>query len=305
MTTLQASDKETVANFTESLRRLRERTIPAVPWRDGGHLPWDQEDFSQRMLREHIDQSGPIVASKPATVVRQQVRDLIELLNLRPGDIVLDIACGPGFHAHELARARINAMGIDVAPSAIRYARRIAFQEQLPCTFIIQDVRKLDVEKPVQAAIIMFGQLNAFRPAETASLLTRLATAIESSGKVAAEVVDSASFDRRQWNMWTTVESSAFGDFPQLWMAERYWDDVQEAAIERHFILNMATGRLDEYAHCTQSYADESYAGMFDAAGFDLTDIHKAWHVDERAQRWQLLMAQPQSKGIPKEVPVP
>lgn len=37
---------------------------------------------------------------------------------------VLDVGCGPGRHVHALARRGVFALGVDIAPAAVRHARR-------------------------------------------------------------------------------------------------------------------------------------------------------------------------------------
>ena len=56
-----------------ALRQLYDRPQPPVPWRDGGNLPWDDPAFSERMLREHLDQSHG-AASRRLPEIRGQVQ---------------------------------------------------------------------------------------------------------------------------------------------------------------------------------------------------------------------------------------
>ncbi len=46
---------------------------------------------------------------------RQEVDHVVRALGLGPGDRVLDVGCGPGRHAHELARRGVVVHGIDIA----------------------------------------------------------------------------------------------------------------------------------------------------------------------------------------------
>lgn len=45
----------------------------------------------------------------------QEVAFLIEALDLEPGMRVLDVGCGPGRHAHALARAGMEVVGVDIS----------------------------------------------------------------------------------------------------------------------------------------------------------------------------------------------
>lgn len=46
---------------------------------------------------------------------RQEVDHLVRVLGLEPGMRVLDVGCGPGRHAHELARRGIACHGVDIS----------------------------------------------------------------------------------------------------------------------------------------------------------------------------------------------
>ena len=46
---------------------------------------------------------------------RQEIDHLVEALELRPGQRVLDVGCGPGRHAYELASRGVATHGIDIS----------------------------------------------------------------------------------------------------------------------------------------------------------------------------------------------
>lgn len=57
---------------------------------------------------------------------RQEVDHVVAELGLAPGHRVLDVGCGPGRHAHELARRGINVHGVDISATFVELARRDA-----------------------------------------------------------------------------------------------------------------------------------------------------------------------------------
>ena len=186
------------ANVRAALALLRERRLPAVPWVDGENLPWDEPAFSQRMLREHLDQTHD-AASRPVDEILVHVDGLERELNLSPGDRNLDVTCGPGLYDHELARRGYRVTGVDFAPAAIGYARERAAEEGLDCTFVQQDVRQMGFREEFEAAILLFGQLNAFNKGDAAGLLRRVARALVPGGRFVAEVHNMGYMDREEY----------------------------------------------------------------------------------------------------------
>jgi SAM-dependent methyltransferase len=62
---------------------------------------------------------------------RQEVDFLCEVLGLSPGCRVLDVGCGPGRHALELARRGMRVHGIDISQTFVDLARKSAADEGL------------------------------------------------------------------------------------------------------------------------------------------------------------------------------
>ena len=56
----------------------------------------------------------------------QEIDFLMDALRLRPGMRVLDVGCGPGRHAHELARRGLYVHGVDISERFVDLAREHA-----------------------------------------------------------------------------------------------------------------------------------------------------------------------------------
>tara|TARA_B100001250_G_scaffold28760_3_gene23566 strand:+ start:9169 stop:9939 length:771 start_codon:yes stop_codon:yes gene_type:complete len=61
----------------------------------------------------------------------KEVEHIISSLNLKSGDRVLDVGCGPGRHSLELARRDINCLGIDISQRFVDLGNRSASEEGL------------------------------------------------------------------------------------------------------------------------------------------------------------------------------
>ncbi len=80
----------------------------------------------------------------------QEVAFLIDALALQPGQRILDVGCGPGRHAHALARHGLVVLGIDISQRFVD----LAAQSAPPgATFRRADARALDLVAEFDAAI--------------------------------------------------------------------------------------------------------------------------------------------------------
>ena len=61
----------------------------------------------------------------------KEVSHIVSSLNLKSGDRVLDVGCGPGRHSLELARRDIKCLGIDISQQFVDLANKSAVEEGL------------------------------------------------------------------------------------------------------------------------------------------------------------------------------
>jgi len=85
---------------------------------------------------------------------RQEVDFIVSELHLVPGMRVLDVGCGPGRHALELARRGIEVVGIDISQTFVDLASEAAQNEGVAslATFHRHDARQIQQLSGVQGA---------------------------------------------------------------------------------------------------------------------------------------------------------
>jgi ubiquinone/menaquinone biosynthesis C-methylase UbiE len=100
--------------------------------------------------------------------------EFVARLGLRPGESVLDVACGTGNLAIPAARTGACVSGIDIAPNLIAQARLEA-RTIRGVTFEVGDAEALPyLDGQFNTTVTMFGAMFAYRPARAAAELLRV-----------------------------------------------------------------------------------------------------------------------------------
>jgi ubiquinone/menaquinone biosynthesis C-methylase UbiE len=105
----------------------------------------------------------------------KNAEDFIKRLDLKPGMMVLDVACGTGNSAIPAARMGATVTGVDIAANSVEQARQNAKAEGLNARFDEGDAEALPyADASFDAVVTMFGAMFAPRPELVASELKRV-----------------------------------------------------------------------------------------------------------------------------------
>jgi SAM-dependent methyltransferase len=114
----------------------------------------------------------------------QEIDHLVAALGLQVGQRVLDVGCGPGRHAHELARRGLQVHGVDISQTFVDLAASAAPDG---ATFERLDARRLSFDAEFDAAICLcqgaFGVMT--ESGDDEAVLAGLARALRPRGRVA------------------------------------------------------------------------------------------------------------------------
>jgi SAM-dependent methyltransferase len=259
-------------SITMNLLDLLQRTPTPAPWAEGDKIPWNDPDFSRRMLREHLSQAHD-AASRRSIIIDEHVEWIHRAVLHNQSSRVLDLGCGPGLYSSRLAQRGHTCVGIDFSPASIAYAREAARSRQLACDYRLDDVRHAEYGTDYDLAMFIFGELNPFRPEDAQHILRKAYAALNEGGRLLLEVSTLAAVQRQcqQRATWHTLEQGLFSDRPHAVLFESFWDETQAVAVERFYVIDAETAEVTPHSISTQAYTDEQYRDLIQAAGF--TDI--------------------------------
>lgn len=248
------------------------RDMNPKPWVEGEKIPWDDPDFSRRMLKEHLSQRHNAASRRTATIKKHVdwIHSLI--LDEKPSRI-LDLGCGPGLYTAHLSGLGHACHGIDFSPASIEYAVKRAPEG---CTYTLGDFRTTDFSSGYDLVMLIFGELNVFKPEHAKSILEKACAALNRDGKLLLEMTtyDAVYELGNQPATWYSAEHELFADPPHFCLMESFWDEDQAVAVERYYILDVASGWVTRHSASTQAYTDKQLGGILRNTGFQHLDFY-------------------------------
>lgn len=109
----------------------------------GKYLKEHKNYFSEEQLQKDID-------------------FLIDVLNLKKKDKILDLACGHGRHTIELKKRGFDIDGLDFSEHLLHVATKTAKQEGLQINFYNQDIHNINLKAKYDKIFLFFSEFGLF-----------------------------------------------------------------------------------------------------------------------------------------------
>ena len=251
-----------------SLHTIIDRHVPAVPWAGGDNIPWNDPEFSERMLAEHLSQDHDLASRRLGTIDAQVAWIHQSVLHGCPSR-VLDLTCGPGLYLQRLGAMGHRGVGIDFSPASIRHATREAAGGDADLAYVEGDIRHIDFGSGFDLALILYGQLNVFRRHEATDILRRASRALDPGGALIVEAQTFEHVVQTGMNVpsWSSHHEGLFSPKPHVLLTESHWNDDERATTERFFVIDGDDGGVSVHAMTTVAYTHDEIVRLMAAVG--------------------------------------
>ena len=114
----------------------------------------------------------------------REVDDIEKLLKLQRTEVILDVGCGNGRHAIEMANRGYRVVGIDIAEAYLREAQQEAERSEASVEFRLQRASKIVEQAYYDVVIAINHTLGFMDDTELAAQFERFAYALRPGGKL-------------------------------------------------------------------------------------------------------------------------
>ena len=144
--------------------------------------PWFVDLFDEDYLR-----TLPCLTPQ---ATQAEAEFVINTMNLAPGAQVLDLGCGYGRHAMELAARGFHVVGLDLSTPLLVRGGEEANRRGLTINFVRGDMRELEFENQFDATYCLFSTFGYFDDETNKKTLQNVAKALKPGGKVLVEILN-------------------------------------------------------------------------------------------------------------------
>jgi SAM-dependent methyltransferase len=244
------------------------------------------------MLDEHLTQEHDR-ASRRLSVVDLHVNWIDRVLLHGQRASILDLGCGPGLYASRLAKLGHTCTGIDYSPASIAFAREEAQRQRLTATYVEDDIRHANFGTGYMLAMLIYGELNIFRPAHAVDILKKAYAALRPGGLLLLEPHTMEAVQRmgESKSSWFAAHSGLFSNRPHLVLTEASWHADSQTTTMRYFRIDAASGDVSLFAQTFQAYSDSAYRDLLTSCGFNTIEFYASLEGGAAAQASDLFAA--------------
>lgn len=160
-------------------------SIPALVGQDGRPprvKAWFVDLFDEDYLR-----TLPFLTPQ---ATQAEAEFVIDAMNLSPGAQLLDVGCGYGRHAMELAARGFHVVGLDLSTPLLVRGGEEAHRRGLTINFIRGDMRELDFEAQFDGAYCLFSTFGYFDEETNKKTVANIARALRPGGRLLIEILN-------------------------------------------------------------------------------------------------------------------
>lgn len=198
----------------------------------------------------------------------QEVRFITNVLNLSPGQSILDLYCGYGRHAIELAKQGFAVTGLDGTQDFLDIAAQKAKEANVNITFAQKDMRELDYIHQFAAVINMFAAFGYFTDDENANIIKLVAQALKPNGLFLIDLLNRDWMVRNSLNRYWRHPS---GEYVLSYKVELKKNGI--ATMKRQ-LINQVTGAKIQYEFVLRAYSLPEMANILSNSGLSVISTY-------------------------------
>jgi SAM-dependent methyltransferase len=197
---------------------------------------------------------------------RRETEAVWKLLELSPGQAVLDLGCGHGRISNALAEYGARVTGLDASVHFLDLARKDAALRGLDVNFEQGDMRDIPWNGTFDAALIWFTTFGYFSDADNVGVVQQVAKALKPHGRLLIEQINRVALLRSGQPSNSVVSR---GD--DLMIDRIDYDGLTDRSITERIVVR--AGHVKRARFTVRLYSPAEFSSLMRGAGFRSCDV--------------------------------
>lgn len=182
---------------------------------------------------------------------------------------ILDLACGPGYYTHFLAKLGHQCTGIDISKIAINYATKLQLKENLNCNFKMGDMFLSPFPSKLDVTLFIYSVINQFSLDKAKEILLKINHHLKPKGILYLEALDIPFPEQNYTTFWyTDLKNDFFCENTHLCLVEQFWNNEARSLTRRSYFIDAITNQVSEQVHSLTLYSKNQYIQLLTQCGF-------------------------------------
>jgi len=230
---------------------------------------WFEEYFDEWYLPTH----GDGLARAPS-----EAESIARMLNLPPGSAILDLACGHGRHAVELAARGYAVTGLDLSRVLLTKAEELAQARAVTVEWVEEDMRRI----PETWAARFDGAINVFtawgyfeEDRENEQVIEGIARSLKLGGRFLLDVIN------REWLIRNFRDTQWSEEADDVLALERVTLNLRKSRSESTRTFVLADGRRFQRPVSVRLFTLAEVGAMFGRHHLEVKSVYGGWGAEE------------------------
>ena len=228
-------------------------------------------------------------ATFDASETLEHARIVRRLLGLRPGQHVLDVPCGTGRIAIQLAAMGIQVTGVDLSAAYLERARSDAKRAGVSVRFLNGDMRAIECDRELDAAFNWFGSFGYFSERENLAFARRVQRALRPGARFLVEALNKPWLLRQHRPEWRETHGG-------VQIVSRWSFDARTSRMRDRWTLSKGA-RVEEHRISVRLFSGPELRRLLLAAGFAEVALYGYPPVGKLGARSRRLIAVARKAG--------
>lgn len=222
---------------------------------------WYQEWFDEEYLH--------VYGHRNLEAAGQEVDFAVQQLDLKKDERILDLCCGAGRHAVNLAGKGFDrVVGVDLSRVLLHKALELSRKSLIPVYFVQADMRKLPLVEDFDVVLSYFTSFGYFTSeAENEKVLRQIARILKPGGKF---LLDHINLDYQI----AALEPYSERLLSNRWIIETRSIDSQQQRVNKEITIRYNDGTEKQYRESVKMYTREQLQDKLERVGLEVLQVY-------------------------------